>query len=423
MSSNPESFADAPVLLELFDTRTQLETQIENETTALAAVDPIMSWVEKKALELAKDASGKALAWASSRLLEAIGLGGGPSELEQIKIILNKIYMTQLLILQKIDTLLREVQFEHLITRSFEAVQKITSRYERLIALTNVPEGERKQEAEGLRNDILNANTGVSVDLKTIHDVLVGNNPLNPGGKGLLDLFMERWKGVYTGKQLSPDIPLIAYHDRSYDYLHGLFIVQYMGLSQLANARVGNAQFVTLLNETKKSLENLKKQRQMIDAWIPQWTLEWPQKFFDGRWYLIMPRDPRGNRSPQVLYGSPATGYRVLDYTVQFRGRNNNNGDEEWQFVPTGTTDTFRLVERSRPRYVSNGGNRVEVQPAGNNNFNLRFIMSPKGLPVIGTTNLNQGYLNWASGRGKTNVCFINGIETAVEVDVGYSGH
>jgi hypothetical protein len=123
-----------------------------------------------------------------------------------------------------------------------------------------------------------------------------------------------------------------------------------------------------------------------------------------------------------VLYGSPATGYTVLDYSVQFRGRNTNNGDEEWQFVKTGTTDTFRLVERSRPRYVSDRGNSgVSVNPAGNN-FNLRFIMSPKGLPIIGTTNSNQGYLNWASGRGKTNVCFIGERETAVEVNVEYCG-
>jgi hypothetical protein len=424
MSDQTELAVTSPALQQLFGTRAELEEQKQDEAQAIVGVAPLAIWVEAKAAELAKQAGGKAVQWASSKLLEAIGIGGGTSELEEIKDILNKVYTTQQKILDKVDALLREMQYEQLITRSFESVKRIASIYDRLLQLTKVPESERPREAERLKDGILDANSGVLVNLKIIHDVLVGDNPLNPGGRALLDLFMERWKAAYTAKQLSPDVPLSDYPNKSYDYLHGLFLVQYMGLSELANARMADKQYTMLQNETEQILRNLKQQQEMVDKWIPKWTLEWPQKFFDERWYVIKPRN---TKSPKAMYGSPATGYIPLDYTVQIRERHYNNADEEWQFIKTGKTDTFNLRVRSRSRsHVSREDgypDHIRMNWESEKFYDLRFVMSPKGDPVIGITNTNQGYLRWLT-RDRESGLFGRGSHDQAEVvDVEYCGH
>ena len=427
MSDETEFAKSAPALRQLFGTRALLQEQKARETEAIVGVVPIMIWVEAKAMELAKQAGGKALEWGSSKLLEAIGIGGGTDELKEIKEILNKVSDTQQKILERVNELLTEMQFENLITRSFNAVERIVSRYGRLLNLAGAPEDERAHEVAALKNGILDANSGALVDLETLHDILVGNSRLDLGGKALLNMFMERWKKAYTEKQLSPEVPLIDYHDKSYEYLHSLFLLQYMGLSQLANARSANGDYTLLRIEVDKVLQNMKKQQEMVDRWIPPWTLEWPMKFInaDEPWHVIRAKDTRGHRGPQVLYGSPATGFTPLDYSVQFRERNPNNKDEEWRFIWATRSDTFHL--RKRPGHYTvaerNGNMRMSTNEGWETFFDLRFVMSPKGQPVIAAINRKPGYINWRSGEGLNGICFIGGIEGAVEVDVEPCDH
>lgn len=427
MSDKTEFAESAPALRQLFGTRALLQEQKARETEAIVGVVPIMIWVEAKAMELAKQAGGKALEWGSSKLLEAIGIGGGTDELKEIKDILNKVSDTQQKILEKVNELLTEMQFEHLVTRSFNAAVKIVSRYERLLNLAEAPEDERAEEVAALKDGILDANSGVWVDLETIHDVLVGENRIDLGGKALLNMFMERWKKAYTEKQLSPEVPLMDYHDKSYEYLHSLFLLQYMGLSQLANARSANGQYTLLRGEINRVLDNMKKQQEMVDKWIPRWTLEWPDKFIGGevRWHVIRAKDARGHASPQVLYGSPASGYTPLDYSVQFRERNLKNKDEEWWFIRTSRTDTFHLYKRSAHYCVAEQDGHIKMRPdkEWQSFLDLRFVMSPKGEPVIATINRKPGYINWRSREGQNGICFIGGIEEAVEVDVEPCDH
>lgn len=427
MTRDMMSFDKAPVLRELFDSAEVLATQRNDETKALSSADQILVWVREKVTELAGQAGGQALRWVSSHLLRAVGLGGGAGELEEIRQSLRRIEDTQQEILRQLDTLLKEIQFQHLITRGFEAVERILSRQRRLTRLVDVPEEERPQEAQLLKAAILDPNSGVSVDLQIIHDVLIGNTRLDPDSQGILDLFMTKWRGLYISRSWWADYPLSLFEGRSYDYLRGLFLVQYMGLDQLANGRVANAQYSILKKELEQSADNLEQQRQKVEAFIPAWTRTWFRTVTDGTWYIIKPLDRRGKGREQVLYGSPAggAGYHGLDYSVQFRDRHPRNGDEEWQFVPTGLTDTFRLVQRSRPHFVSATpkGNELialKMEPSGANNVHFRFLMSYGGKPVLAAVNANMRhcpFLYWDSAGN--NTCYLEpNLSGAVEIDV-----
>jgi hypothetical protein len=383
-----------------------------SEVTSLASVTGINDWLKEKATELAKDTGGKALQWLSSEFFSAIGMGK-ESDIEQIKKLLDQIIVLQHQILDKLAELLTEVKFQHLITRSFESVERITSTYKRLINLADVPAAEREKETKELMQGILNTSGGIPVDLKTIHDVLVGNNPLSPGDPGVLQIFMERWLPAYRAKQLDPDVPLKTFPDKSYGYLHGVYIIQYLGISLLANARIANKQYTILGKEITELNTNLASQKTLMDKYIPAWVRN-NVSFFDQRWYVI--RSVQSNRN--VMYGSPAAG-SYLDFSVQFRDRHTNNGDEEWLFEPTGNNDIFYLRERSRPNYISKARWEVSVQPKGGSIYRMRIIMSNNFQMVLGLVQI--GAIQW--NVGGNNCCFIKSWDAGTEVNIEFCGH
>ena len=182
--------------------------------------------------------------------------------------------------------------------------------------------------------------------------MLLGKDTLGQSG-ALINLFADKWFPVYMAKQFAAEVPLSTYGDQLNAWLHGLFIIQYMGLAELANARIANGEFQQLQKDIDLTTQRMAAQQAMLNDAIPDWTRTLPNSLFDGRWYVVKARDLISGRidTTNVLYGSPAAA-SYLDYSVQFRSRHANNGDEEWAFQKTGQNDTFVMVERSRPNYV-----------------------------------------------------------------------
>lgn len=390
-----------------------LQLSAANEIQSLESLNGITDWLKTKATELAKDAGGTALDWISSQFFSAIGMDR-ESDIGQIKKLLEQIIKLENQILDKLSELLTEVKFQHLITRSFDAVERITSAYKRLSNLADVPAAEREKEMRELTSGILSTTAGIPVDLKTIHDVLVGNNPLSPGDPGVIQIFMERWLPAYRAKQLNPDVPLRTYPDKSYGYLQALYMIQYLGISLLANARVLNKQYTILGRELTQLNTDLVAQKTLMDRYIPEWVRN-NTSFADNRWYVI-----RSVESPRdVMYGSPAAG-SYLDYSVQFRDRHTNNGDEEWLFESAGVNDMFYLRERSRPHYLGKDRWEISVRPKGDNSYRLRIIMSNNYRMVLGLVNV--GAIYWRVHFGN-NCVFPKPWNEGTEVNIEYCGH
>jgi hypothetical protein len=368
------SFAQSQILMEEFGSEAQFNALMADEAKALLSPDSIVDFLKNKLEELARGGGGAALKWVSGSLLRVLGRGGAPSDLEQIKAMLNTILAQQKVILDKLDDLLIEVKFQHLITRGYPSVQQIDNLHKQLQHLSNVRDpDERKRRAAELRAAITDVNGGTTASLKIISDVLLGRDPMGPSDP-LIRLFTSRWQPIFLGRQLGQDVPLSTYWRRLDEWLHGLFVVQYVGLSQLANARVAAGDFETLEQEIADTVQNMTAQQAMLNEVIPKWTRTLPASVMDGRWYVIQGPHTHNRRwdTSQVLYGSPGRG-TYLDYSVTYRTRNNRNGDEEWIFDKTGPNDAFVLRQRSRPRGLAHI-NGVSVQPQG---WPVRIVMAP----------------------------------------------
>jgi hypothetical protein len=419
--------SESRVLTSMYGTEERFQAMVADELASLASSQLILNFLKQKAVELGTAAGGKALQWVSAELLKAFGLGGDTKDLEKIKSLLRQVLENQRLILSKLEELLREVQFQHLITRSFDAVEGITNIYERLQLLSTIKdEKERESEAARIKAGILDTNLGTLLNLKKISDVLLGKDPIGKSDP-LINLFVDRWFPVYTARQLKDDIPLSTYHTQLDAWMHGLFIIQYMGLAELANARVANGEFELLKAEIEQTIQQMNAQHALLAEAIPDWTRKLPDMLFEDRWYVVRGRDLQKGRidNSQVLYGSPAAG-SYLDYTVQFRGRHRNNGDEEWQFEKSGQNDTFYLRERSRPNYISLKDSRVKMDRS---RVKLRLVMGRTNdpavkpdarrrdlyVPVIGLVGRGD-YLTWT--RGGTNIVRVGSLDKAVRVEI-----
>ena len=434
-------FAESRVLTSMYGTEERFQAMVADELASLESSELILRFLQEKATELGKEAGGKALQWVSAELLKAFGLGGDTSDLERIKSLLQQELQTQQLILGKLDGLLREVQFQALITRSFDSVERITNIYDQLQQLSTVAGNEERQRVSAkIQNGILDANLGATTNLKTISDVLLGKD-LVGHSDSLINAFVDKWFPVYWAKQLAADVPLSTYGGQLDAWLYGLFIVQYMGLAELANARIAQGEFEMLKNDIDVATQRMDAQQKLLSEAIPEWTRTLPGALFDGRWYVVRGRDLQGGRidNSQVMYGSPAAG-SYLDYTVQFRSRHADNGDEEWAFEKTGQSDTFHLRERSRANYLKVVPPRVVVgnpglpAPFGGANATLRLVMGRTNdpavkpdakrrdlyVPVIACID-NGTYLAWT--RGGSNLVLAGPQDKAVRVEIVYAGH
>ncbi|MBO9706967.1 MAG: hypothetical protein J7521_02040 [Caulobacter sp.] len=425
VGTEASAFGRSNVFMEMYGSEARFDALVSEEAQALTTPEGIFKFLQAKLTELGRDGGGRALRWVSAELLKALGLGGGPSDLEQIRTMLDKVLQQQALILKQLETLLEEVKFQHLITRSFDAVEQIISVHEDLQNLSRVlGQPERDREAARLRAGILDVRGGAMRNLRTIHNVLIGADTVGQSDP-LIRLFTGRWLPVFLPRQLLPDVPLSTYSRRLDDWLHGLFIIQYMGLAQIANARIANGDFELLKLETETVIANMAAQRALLNEAVPAWTRTLPTSVLDGRWYVVRGHYLNRGRvdNSQVLYGSPAarTGY-ILNLTVQFRDRNFRNGDEEWLFEKSGPNDAFTMRQRARAHFIGMEGG-VRMRPSGRP---LRLVMGPRRgppaggadayVPVLGFVGGGDEYLCWT--RGGSNVVGVGPIDRAVPVEI-----
>jgi hypothetical protein len=352
-AGNP-AFAECKYLLKSYDSEENFRAVAGSEIGALDTSKLIVDFLKAKAAELAKAAGGKALDWVTAELLKAFGFGGTPNDLDEIKSLLLRIIELQEQVLRKLDDVLREVQFQHLVTRGYESVQRITNIYERLRRLSEVKgQDEREREANAIKLAVLDINSGILISLKTVSDVLTGKDQLGQGDS-LIKLFGNRWFDSYRSKQLREDVPLSSYYRALDQWLHELSIIQYMGASALANARIANGDYETLEIEIRDIVKKMEEQQKLLAEEIPEWTRTLPEEVlrFDS-WFVIrtfgLDGKPPTNDS-LVLYGPPRSD---LSKWVRFRDRHQWNWDEEWNFDKVDKSksaidhDVFTLVVRT----------------------------------------------------------------------------
>jgi len=414
-----------------------------DERDALGTTFDILKFLNEKVVELRKDFSGAVVAWASTELLNRIFRGGDVDELEEIKNLLLAIQETQKEILKELKDLLQEVQFQTLIGEAHPSVEVITSIYDQLTNLTKITtESLREDEAKRMLGQMLpvaSSNTdALFTAMKTISDVMLGEDPLS-NNPPLIKIFADRWFDKYAAQQLDADTPLSTYADRLEDWLRGVFLIQYMGMVERATARLANGSGEVLAIELDEWIARMDKQRKLMDEQIPSWVRTVPTALFDGRWYVLRAQELVSGKieKTNVMYGSPAAG-SFLDWTVQFRTRHANNGDEEWAFEklpvpPEKPNDIFFLRERSRPNYVSLQGTRVvmccDLPKAG-----LRILMGRTNDPAVPATGPrrdlygpviafvdNRTYLTWT--RGGNNTVFTGPLDKAVRIQIEPAGH
>lgn len=398
------SFAKCAFLAGRYGDEERFRAVEGSEFGALVSSKDITDFLKAKAAELAKAAGGKALQWVTAELLKAFGVGGTPTDLEEIKRLLLRIIELEEQILSKLEDVLLEVQFQHLITRSFDAVETILNIYDRLQRLSLVKgEAERERIAAEIKRDVLDGNTGVFISLRKISAVLTGKGQL-AGGDSLIKVFADRWFKSYTATQFREDTPLSAYWKALDQWLHELSIIQYMGVSALANARIANGDFETLEGEIDAVVKNMEDQQKLLNDEVPEWARTLPADVLrPDTWYVLHCSNLDG-LAPlddwNVMYGPPQSD---ISKYVRFRGRNRWNGDEEWGFEKVANSavdnDVFTLVVHTRNSYLyldkkdlkitytASNSNRPKLRLLMADSLNAALNNKPRGerlVPVLG---------------------------------------
>jgi hypothetical protein len=428
------AFEQSQILMEEFGSEANFNALMADEAKALTTPEGIEEFLKSKLEELARAGGGAALKWVSASLLRVLGRGGGGSELEQIKAMLNTILAQQKLILGKLADLLFEVKFQHLITRGYPSVQQIDNLQTQLGHLSNVVNpDERNRRAAELRAAITDVNGGTTASLKVISDVLLGKDPMGVSDP-LIRLFTSRWQPIFLGRQLAPDTPLSTYWRRLDEWLHGLFVVQYIGMSQLANARVAAGDFETLKQEIADTTKNMALQRAMLNEAIPQWTRTLPASLTEGRRYLVRGPHMHAGRwdISRVLYGGRGLGF-VDPQTRRhfpreapnaeiwlFQKRNPNGGPN----APNAPNDCFFLRQGPRDRFVAVDRGKVDLRPYA---ALLRLVMAPTNgrqgwgsepfVPALGLVGASE-YLYWQRKDDKIAPVLAGGLDRAAIIQI-----
>ncbi len=436
------TFAQSHVLMGMFGSEAAFDAMAADEAKALTSLDSIVDFLTRKALELGQSAGGSALKWASARLLNAMGLGGGQSELQRIAAMLDTILQQQAAIMRQLDVLLEEVKFQHLITRGYPSVQQISSLHDQLRRLSSVrSQPERERESARLQVAILDANSGTMASLKVVSDVLLGRDPLATSDP-LIRLFSTRWQALFLERQLRPEVALSTYALKLNEWLHALFIVQYQGLAQLANARIANGDFDSLKQEIEDTVRNMSAQRAMLIEAIPSWVRTLPGSLTDGRWRLV--RGPHMHQSHRnisyVLYGGRVPGVASV-HNLRFLNRHEPNwngkprrvlpnpdgpSNEAWMFEKNGANDAFVLRQRSGGGFVADYRGKMTLRPQGSV---LRLVMAPTNgregwgpepfAPALGLVGTGSPrYLFWQREGGQDTPVLTGGLGLAAIFEI-----
>lgn len=386
------SFSECKFLLAKYGSEENFRAIVGSEFGALASSKLIVDFLKAKAAELAKEAGGKALHWVTTELLKAFGMGGTPNDLDEIKSLLKRIIELEEQILHKLDKVLEEVRFEHLVTRGYESVQSIIDIYDRLQRLSEIKsQNEREKEANAIKNAVLDIRTGIFFSLRIVNEVLISKDPLSQG-LPLIKLFSNRWFDFYKSKQLQEDYPLSSYYKALDQWLHELSIIQYMGISALANARIANGDFDLLEGEINAIVKNMEAQQKMLAEEIPEWTRTLPEEVLKpDSWFVIrafgIDGKPPTNDS-LVMYGPPQSD---LSKWVRFRDRHPWNWDEEWNFDKVDKNksaidhDVFTLVVRTGNAVliIEKGELKISYNSNNPNRPKLRLLMGRSRDPNV----------------------------------------
>ncbi len=357
-----------------------------NEIAALESVAGMEAWLPTLATDIAKAAGGQALSWLTGQLFSALGQGNAPL-LQKINAQLKQVLAKETEIINMLKALSTEIQFQGMVTASFDSVSKILSLFTRLSNLGNIPIGPgRDKELSSLNSAILDPNAGVLVDLQVIDGVLRNVDPLNPEGHSVLYLFMATWGAQYRTKQFDDDTPLTMYPGKSYQYLQSVYLIQYLGLCLQANARIASKQIDIFKIEINQFAANLTKQKAIIDGIIPQWVREYKAGMYhDNRLYLIYETTYRTCLYAQwhiYRHDPPA-------WILGFRN-SVDNPEEQWKFEPGRATDLFTLANQASGLYLVGIPGISEIDISGyapSALVQFRFIMGPGGEVMLGAIN------------------------------------
>jgi hypothetical protein len=379
------TFAQSHVLMDMFGSEESFNAMAADEVKALATSDGVIDFLTDKMTELGKDAGGSALKWASAQLLRAVGLGSGQSELQRIAAMLETILKQQELILAQLKALQEEVKYQRVIGAADDAIAPISTigRHLRVLSGPGDPSG-REAQAAVVRAAILNVSDGAVASLNSFSNVLLGRD--RSTDDPLIRLFSKRWQSLFLGMQLRPDVPLSDYERKLEQWLHAQFIVQYRGLTQLANARIADGAFALLEREIAEAVRDMIAQRAMLNEAIPAWTRTLPASVTDGRRYLVRGPHMHAGRwdTSHVLHGVRNRMLRFLNAEERRRVPNYDGPNaEEWLFQKSGPNDAFVLRQASQDQFVATDRGKVELRPFS---AVLRLVMAPtNGRPGWGS--------------------------------------
>ncbi|MDJ0641882.1 MAG: hypothetical protein QNJ15_03610 [Erythrobacter sp.] len=337
-------------------------------------------------LEKIKD---EAMGWAGTQVFDLIF--DHESELEEVKRMLAEILANQELIIQELRNIMREIEWQHLVTRAWEAEKFIESTFEQLQLTLRIKDPEqRERNAREIREAILDQANGILIRLFEINDALMGGSTVDPQEKGLLQVWVEKLNARM--EQHPRKLYLHKYYQLCQAYLGGVMHLQFIGLTLYVGAAEGDE---LILEEVKNTFEKLQNQNKRMQKVIPASAHHIIKN--PGHYYVLFAAN---RETKDIVYGSPYGSSAPLDCLVYLRERHKHNADEEWQFLPEPKGDpatSFVIGERSRdlPRHgggfmkKGTGGNKDSVychsKRADGEKFEIlpRYLKDKKKLGVV----------------------------------------
>lgn len=284
-------------------------------------------------------AARTSVSWVTSKVLSEI-FGDGSPDVE----VLEEIQQNQKLILEKIEDILSEIDWESLTLAAYPAETSITQKYFELcsIARASDPE-EQRARAETLSDAILDGNQGLKTNLFQINEIILGTNSISQN-QSLLKQFTQRNLSHLRSNHRSGS--LLSVYRSAESYLSCLFHLQFMGLDLLVNALMARGHTHEALEATDLLRCNLEKQMQEFKDSMPELMHQVGE---NGRFKCVL-RNVK-YKSDGFLYGNPVNTGRMRG-VLQSRDRHPGNQDEEWVFSVLPNSRFFQWKQVSSQSLV-----------------------------------------------------------------------
>lgn len=292
---------------------------------------------------LAKAVAQKAVGWGTGKVLQKI-FGGENIGKETLKE-LSEIIARQKAILDELDVIFEEIQWDNAIAPARQAELSIKEKYNRFQEIANLEsEHERKQQAKDLFDAVMDENDGVLNDLFVLNAVLLGQIDTNPQPP-IYQLFYERNLDLLRRTFSRTSIPMI--YTQMTDYELALAIIQFMGMDLYVNAALSSGDPESALQQVQILHDRLTKQQESRIAAIPKYVAEMATL---SSLTCTMQTDQTLDKSKSlVMYGEPPN--TNIGGVIGFRDRHPGNQDEEWVLERLGD-GTYALRGVARGFYV-----------------------------------------------------------------------